>query len=55
MPYWLFFGYAFYYDKMNLFYHPLQELIHFQPISYGTLDVYKRQSHSTAGVIARKP
>ena len=32
-----FFGYAFYYDKMNLFYHPLQELIHFQPISYGTL------------------
>ena len=37
MPYWLFFGYAFYYDKMNLFYHPLQELIHFQPISYGTL------------------
>lgn len=31
------FGYAFYYDKMNLFYHPLQELIHFQPISYGTL------------------
>ena len=37
VPYWLFFGYAFYYDKMNLFYHPLQELIHFQPISYGTL------------------
>ena len=37
MSYWLFFGYAFYYDKMNLFYHPLQELIHFQPISYGTL------------------
>ena len=22
VPYWLFFGYAFYYDKMNLFYHP---------------------------------
>ena len=37
VPYWLFFGYAFYYDKMNLFYHPLQELIHFQPISYGIL------------------
>ena len=37
VPYWLFFGYAFYYDKMNLFYHPLQEPIHFQPISYGIL------------------
>ena len=37
VPYWLFFGYAFYYDKMNLFYHPLQELIHFQSISYESL------------------
>ncbi len=31
------FGYAFCYDKMNLFYHPLQEFIHFQPISYELL------------------
>lgn len=37
VPYWLFFGYTFCYDKMNLFYHPLQELVHFQPIRYGTL------------------
>lgn len=37
VPYWFFFGYAFYYDKMDLFYHPLQEIIHFQAISYETL------------------
>ena len=36
-PQLLYFVPLFYYDKMNLFYHPLQELIHFQPISYGTL------------------
>lgn len=37
VPYWFFLGYAFYYDKMDLFYDPLQEIIHFQPISYGVL------------------
>lgn len=36
-PYWFLFSYSFYYDKMDLFYSPLQELIHFQPIDYSAL------------------
>ena len=43
VPYWLFFGYAFYYDKMNLFYHPLQELIHFQ--THQLWDIRDGQNH----------
>lgn len=34
VPYWFLFGYTFYYDKMELFYHPLQSLIQFEPIRY---------------------
>lgn len=41
VPYWFLFGYAFYSDKMDLFYHPLVELIHFTPISYGALGLNK--------------
>lgn len=37
VPYWFLFGYAFYYDQMDLFYRPLLEVIHFQPISYYAL------------------
>lgn len=36
-PYWFLFSYAFYYDKMELFYSPLQALVHFPPVSYGAL------------------
>ena len=37
VPYWFLFGYAFYYDQMDLFYRPMLEVVHFQPISYHTL------------------
>lgn len=37
VPYWFFFGYTFYSDKMILLYRPLQEMIRFQPISYHNL------------------
>lgn len=42
IPYWFLFGYAFYYDKMELFFHPLKEVILFQPITYSeiTLDQF---------------
>lgn len=36
-PYWFLFCYAFYYDKMELFYSPLLSLVHFHPISYHPL------------------
>lgn len=36
-PYWFLFTYAFYVDKMHLFLHPLQEMIHFYPIDYSQL------------------
>lgn len=39
VPYWFFFGYAFYYDKLDLFYHPLVEAVRFQPISYHHLEL----------------
>lgn len=35
VPYWLFFGYAFYYDKMNLFYHLYRSLFIFNPSVMG--------------------
>ena len=38
VPYWFLFGHAFYHDQMNLFYAPLQEVVHFQPVSYKVLD-----------------
>lgn len=37
VPYWFFFGYTFYYDKLELFYRPLLQIIRFQPISYHNL------------------
>ncbi|WP_455667641.1 hypothetical protein [Phocaeicola sp.] len=37
VPYWFLFGYAFYYDQMDLFYRPMLEVVHFQPISYHAL------------------
>lgn len=52
VPYWFFFGYAFYYDKMSLFYHPLQEIIHFQPISYETLGLDKMISCGVVTLIS---
>lgn len=39
VPYWFLFGYAFYYDQMDLFYRPMLEVIHFQPISYHVLEL----------------
>lgn len=36
-PYWFLFGYAFLYDKMHLFYSPLQEMLHFYPMDYASL------------------
>ena len=36
-PYWFLFGYAFLYDKMELFLTPLQEMIHFYPLDYSQL------------------
>ena len=38
-PYWLLFGYAFYFDQMSLFLDPLKEMICFYPIEYGHLTV----------------
>ena len=38
-PYWLLFGYAFYFDQMSLFLDPLKEMIRFYPIEYGHLTV----------------
>lgn len=37
VPYWFFFGYAFYYDKLGFFYRPLVEAVRFQPVSYHSL------------------
>lgn len=37
VPYWFCFGYAFCYDKMEFFRELLQEIVHFQPISYQAL------------------
>lgn len=34
VPYWFLFAYAFSFDKMHLFYAPIQEMLHFYPISY---------------------
>lgn len=36
-PYWFLFGYAFHSDKMQLFFAPLQEMIHLSPIHYESL------------------
>ena len=36
-PYWFLFGYAFYFDRIPLFYEPLQELFHFCPMDYSQL------------------
>lgn len=33
-PYWFLFGYAFFYDKMHLFYEPVKEMLHLYPIEY---------------------
>lgn len=38
-PYWFLFGYAFYSDKMHLFYEPIQEMLHIYPIDYSILPV----------------
>ena len=52
MPYWMLFGHAFFYDQIELFYHPFKELATFgdifnlQTVSYIHLDVYKRQINS---------
>lgn len=32
MPYWMLFGHAFFYDQMELFYHPFRELVTFTDI-----------------------
>lgn len=39
VSYWFLFGYAFYYDQIDLFYRPMLEVIHFQPISYHALEL----------------
>ena len=36
-PYWFLFGYAFVYDKMELFWKPIQEMTHFYPMAYNQL------------------
>ena len=38
-PYWFWFGYAFYFDKLSLFWVPLQKILHFDPIDYTQLIV----------------
>ena len=37
IPYWFLFGYAFFHDKMDVFYQPFRELVTFQPIDPGLL------------------
>ena len=32
MPYWMLFGHAFFYDQIELFYHPFKELATFGDI-----------------------
>lgn len=34
LPYWFLFGHAFFYNRMELFYAPFQELVTFYPINY---------------------
>lgn len=37
VPYWFLFAHAFFYDRMELFYRPFIELVHFQPIAPGSV------------------
>lgn len=36
-PYWFLFGYAFCFDRMPLFWKPVKEMVHFQPIVFSHL------------------
>ena len=36
-PYWFLFGYAFFFDKMELFWEPIEEMTYFHPIVYNHL------------------
>lgn len=38
-PYWFLFGFAFYQNRMGLFWQPLLEAIHFKPIDYSALSM----------------
>lgn len=52
VPYWFFFGYTFYCDKMTLLYRPLQEVIRFQPISYHNLGLEQLVSGGAVTLIS---
>jgi len=39
IPYWFLFGYAYVFDRMDLFWHPFQELIAFSPIDLSKIQL----------------
>ena len=41
LPYWFLFGHAYFHEKMELFYQPFLELVHFHPVTFSGFPLWE--------------